>query len=165
MKSVMLIILVLFSASSFVLAQKSEYIGYKRKPIVMGERLPNGVKDLGGGMIIKGNKITSYGIGRFSKGKNQMLWLEFATGENEKGVTSWEVKDVLVFPNFTKNQELLFVQSTCTINGKNDESLVVFADFVQKRKYVVRKAWRTNLKNEKFVSISTKAIKCDYDEP
>jgi hypothetical protein len=131
----------------------------------MGEPLPNGVKDLGGGMIIKGNKITSYGIGRFSKGKNQMLWLEFATGENEKGVTSWEVKDVLVFPNFTKNQELLFVQSTCTINGKNDESLVVFADFVQKRKYVVRKAWRTNLKNEKFVSISTKAIKCDYDEP
>lgn len=88
MKSTMLIFLILFVAPSFVSAQKSKYVGYKHKPVLMDKTLPNGIKDLGGGMIIKGNKITSYGIGRFSKGKTQMLWLELATGENEKGVTS-----------------------------------------------------------------------------
>ncbi len=166
MKSTMLIFLILFVAPSFVSAQKSKYVGYKHKPVLMGKTLPNGIKDLGGGMIIKGNKITSYGIGRFSKGKTQMLWLELATGENEKGVTSWEVKDVLIFPNFTKDQELLFTSDeSCTINGKNDENLVVFADFLQQKRYVVRKAWRTNLKIEKFKSISTKGIKCEYYEP
>ncbi|CAN5633612.1 hypothetical protein BH24ACI2_BH24ACI2_04830 [soil metagenome] len=165
-KSTMFILFLLSVVPIFVFAQKSEYIGYRYKPVLMDELLPNGIKDLGGGIIIENNKITSYAIGRFSKGKTQMLWLELATGENETGVTGWEVKDVLIFPNFTKNQELLFTAETCTINGKRDEKLVVFADFLQtKKKYIVRKAWRTNLKTEKFETVSIKGVRCEYYEP
>lgn len=134
----------------------------------MYELLPNGVKDLGGGIIMDGNKISSYGIGRFSKGTTQMLWLELATGEDANGVTGWEVKDVLVFPELTRSQELFFAagNDACTINGKNDGKLVVFADFSPlKKKYTVRKAWRANLESEKFRPIPIKGIRCEYYEP
>ncbi len=97
-----------------------------------------------------------------------MLWLELATGEDENGVTGWQVKDVLVFPNFRKNQELLFGEGVagCEGNKKSDTRLVVLADFPIKGSfYKVRRAWRANLKTEKFEETSIKGIKCEVYEP
>ncbi len=134
----------------------------------MGETLPNGVKDMGGAMVMDGNKITEYAVGRFRLGTTQMLWLELSIARDEKGTSEWKVKDVLSFPNFTKNNELFFAagNSSCTLNGMPDDSLVVFVDFVGSGpRYVVRKAWRVNLAMEKFEAIRIAGIKCEFEEP
>ena len=160
--------LVFLFSSTCLVAQTSEYIGYKYKPVLPEKVLPNGVKSLGGGVVFDGDQITKYGVGHFRKGGSEMLWLEIVTKEDEKGPTEWEVKDVLTFPLLTKNQEL-FIPSgneSCTVNGKNDEKLVVFAAFAPRTmKYTVHKAWRVDLKTEKFNSIPLADIRCIYDAP
>ncbi len=93
-----------------------------------------------------------------------MLWLEKIVRRNAKGEPSWEVKDVLSFPNPKKNREFLFsYSSTCKKNGKENLDLVVMAELVPKSKtYRVINAWRASVKNEKFEKISVKGIVCQY---
>jgi hypothetical protein len=119
-------------------------------------------------MIMDGDEITKYGVGRFSKGRSEMLWLELITSEDEKGPTEWQVKDVLTFPLLTKNQDLFFAagNEACTINGNTDDNLVVFAELRPRTmRYTVGKAWRVDLPAEKFEAISIAGIKCVYDAP
>jgi len=139
-------------------AQKRVFIGYKHKGVVYGETLPNGAKDLGGGLLSNEN----YGVSRFSKGKKHYLWLEKITGRDTKGIPSWIVKDVLEFDALKKNQEFLFsYSSVCTTGGRQNLDTVVLAELQPKtRKYKILKAWKANLKSEKFVKISTAGIQC-----
>jgi hypothetical protein len=152
-------------AAQKAVADKSEYVGYKYRGALPDETLPNGVKSLGGGLITE-NEPT-YGIGRKSKDGAQMLWLEIMTERDAEGVPSWEVKDVLAFPTFSKNQELLFSYgSTCQRNGKGDVKMIVLADFSNTAKtYKVRRAWLANTKTEKFNEIPVKGVQCFYEEP
>lgn len=164
MKTKKILALFLISVSTLAFASaKPNYIGYKHKGIVYGETLPNGVKDLGGGLLSNEN----YGVSRFSKGKNFMLWLEKITARGADGVPSWEVKDVLTFDAPKKNQEfLLSYSSGCTQNGKSNLDLIVMAEFAaQNKTYKIKKAWRANVKREKFEKISTANIKCEYVAP
>ena len=140
-------------------APKANYVGYKHKGVLYGETLPNGVKDLGGGLLSNEH----YGVSRFSKGKNYMLWLEKITARDAKGVPSWEVKDVLNVGEPKTNQEYLFSYSSgCAQNGKSNLALVVLAESNAKNKsYKIKKAWLANVKKEKFEKISTKNVKCE----
>jgi hypothetical protein len=61
--------------------------------VIYGATLPNGAKDLGGGLLSDEN----YGVSRFSKDGKFMLWLEKITARDAKGIPSWRVKDVLIF--------------------------------------------------------------------
>jgi hypothetical protein len=144
-------------------AQQKEFVGYRHKGVIYGETLPNGARDLGGGLLSDEN----YGVSRFSKGKKQMLWLEKLTSRDKKGVPNWEVLDVLVIDNFKKNQEFLFsYASTCTADGEEDLDLIVRAEFQPVRKsYKVLEAWRADLLSEKFKEVSVEAVKCEYVEP
>jgi len=144
-------------------AQEKEFVGYRHKGVIYGETLPNGARDLGGGLL----SDESYGVSRFSKGKKQMLWLEKMTSRDKKGVPNWEVLDVLVIDNFKKNQEFLFsYASTCTVSGEDDLDLIVQAEFQAAQKtYKVLQAWRADLLKEKFEKVSVEAIKCEYVEP
>jgi hypothetical protein len=164
-KSVFLLAFIIYLATavSAVSAQKNKYVGYQHKGVVYGQRLPNGVKDLGGGLLSDEN----YGVSRFSDGKKQMLWLEKMISRDRKGIPNWEVLDVLAFNNLKKNQVfLLSYSSTCTQNGKENFDLIVLADLAPKTKiYKVLQAWTANLFEEKFVEIPTAGIKCDYIEP
>ncbi|MEP6900525.1 MAG: hypothetical protein ABJA66_02175 [Actinomycetota bacterium] len=139
-------------------AQKKEFIGFKHKGVVVGEILPNGAKDLGGGLLSKEN----YGVSRFSKGKKHYLWLEKITGRDTSGVPDWIVKDVLEFDTLKKNQEFLFsYSSTCTITGQENLDTIVLAELSPKKKtYKILKAWKANIKKEKLEKISTKGIQC-----
>ncbi len=143
--------------------QKKELIGYKHKGVKYGETLPNGAKDLGGGLLSNAD----YGVSRFSRGKKYMLWLEKLTARDSKGVPSWEVRDVLTFDNLKKNQEFLFSYSSgCVQNGKENLDLIVMAEFSPAQKtYKVIRAWRANVKKEKFDKISEKGIVCTYVAP
>lgn len=164
MKLKILFLLVLVAASlTSVSAQRKNLIGYKHKGVVKGETLPNGAKDLGGGLLSN----ESYGVSRFSKGKRSMLWLEKITGRDEKGVPNWEVRDVLSIGKLKKNQEFLFsYSSSCLQNGKEKLDLIVQTEFLPKTKtYKIIRAWQANTKKEKFQKISTKGIKCAYVEP
>ncbi|HLM02599.1 MAG TPA: hypothetical protein VK400_16215, partial [Pyrinomonadaceae bacterium] len=67
--------------------RKEEFIGYRHRGVVYGEILPNGARDLGGGLLSDEN----YGVSRFAKGKKRMLWLEKITSHDKKGVPNWEV--------------------------------------------------------------------------
>lgn len=140
--------------------KKEEFIGYKHRGVLYGQSLPNGAKDLGGGLLSNGD----YGVTRFSKGKKYMLWLEKITHRDVKGVPGWEVKDVLVFDELKKNREFLFSYSSgCSRYGKEDLDLIVMAEFnFQKKSYKVLKAWRANVKKEKFEKVSDKGIVCQY---
>lgn len=163
MKLKILFLLILIAAPTFVSAQRKNLIGYKYKGVVYGATLPNGAKDLGGGLLSNEN----YGVSRFSKGRQFMLWLEKITARDDKGVPSWEVKDVLTFDKLKKNQEFLFsYSSACLQNGKEKLDLIVQAEFFAKTKtFKVIHAWRANIRKEKFEKISTKGIKCAYIEP
>lgn len=141
-------------------AQKNTYVGYVHKGVIYGESLPNGVKDLGGGLL----SDDSYGISRFTKGDKYMLWLEKITDRNKKGVPTWQVKDVLTFEKLKKNHVFMFSYSSpCALKGKFDLDLVVEAELQPKSKtYKVLDAWKANLKKEKFERVSIKYIKCAY---
>jgi len=164
MKLKLFISLLLFSLTTFAAPEKkSEFVGYKHKGVLYGETLPNGVKDLGGGLLSDEN----YGVSRFQKGKKFMLWLEKITDRDKKGVPSWEVRDVLTFDNLKKNQAFSFsYSSTCRQNGKENLDLIVMTEHSAKKKtYKVIRAWRANTKAEKFEKISDKGIVCKYAEP
>ena len=164
MKLKLFVSLLLFSLTAFAAPQKkSEFIGYRHKGVLYGETLPNGVKDLGGGLLSN----DSYGVSRFQKGKKFMLWLEKITDRDKKGVPSWEVKDVLTFDNLKKNQAFSFsYSSTCRQNGKGNLDLIVMTELsAQKKTHKVIRAWRANVRTAKFEKISDKGIVCSYVEP
>jgi hypothetical protein len=81
MKLKLFVSLLLFSLTAFAAPQKkSEFVGYRHRGVLYGETLPNGVKDLGGGLLSN----DSYGVSRFQKGKKFMLWLEKITDRDRK---------------------------------------------------------------------------------
>ncbi len=156
--------IIFFSLSIFAAPEKkSEFIGYKHKGVLYGETLPNGVKDLGGGLLSNEN----YGVSRFQKGKKFMLWLEKITDRDSKGVPSWEVRDVLTFEKLKRNQAFSFsYSSTCRQNGKENLDLIVMTEHSAKKKtYKVIRAWQANIKTAKFEKISDKGIICKNVEP
>jgi hypothetical protein len=164
MKLKLIFSLLLFSLSTFGAPEKkSEFVGYRHKGVLYGETLPNGVKDLGGGLLSDEN----YGVSRFQKGKKFMLWLEKITDRDKKGVPSWEVKDVLTFDNLKKNQGFSFsYSSTCKQNGEENLDLIVMTELMARQKtYKVIRAWQANVKTAKFEKISDKGIVCKYVEP
>ncbi len=163
MKTKIILILLLLALPVFAVTKKSKYIGYKHKGVVYGEKLPNGVKDFGGGLLSN----EDFGVTRYTKDKNFMLWLEKITSRDSKGVPSWEVKDVLDFDNLNKNQSFLFSYSSgCLQKGRENLDMIVMAELSTKNKtYKIVKAWRANIKKEKFEKISTKGIKCAYVAP
>ena len=158
MKLKLLFLIVLVAAPLTLTAQKNKFVGYRHKGVVYGATLPNGAKDLGGGLLTDEN----YGVTRFSKGKKFMLWLEKLTSRDKDGVPNWEVRDVLPFDKLKKNQEFLFSYSSqCRQNEKQNLDLIVLAQTVPKSKnYKIVRAWKANTRREKFEKISTKNIKC-----
>lgn len=160
MKVKFFVFVLLIALPTFAVTKDSQYIGFKHKGVVYGETLQNGVKVLGGGLMSKDN----YGVTRFSKGKKFMLWLEKITGRDSKGVPSWEVKDVLSFDKLNKNQSFMFSYSSdCKLNGKENLDIIVMTELAPRTKtYKVLKAWKADLKKEKFEKISTNGISCEY---
>lgn len=138
--------------------KKESFVGYKHKGVKYGETLPNGAKDLGGGLLSNDN----FGVTRYTKGKKYMLWLERITARDREGVPSWEVKDVLTFDPLKKNQEFSFSYSSgCVHNGRENLDLIVLTEASKDKKtYKAIKAWRVNLTKAKFEKISTKGIEC-----
>lgn len=163
MKFKLLFLLTFLAFVSAASAQKTDFIGYKHKGVVVGETLPNGAKDLGGGLLSDEN----YGVSRFSKGKKHFLWLEKITGRSREGVPDWIVRDVLEFDTLKKNQEFLFsYSSTCTTSGKESLDTIVLAELQPKtKKYKILKAWKANIRREKFEKISTRGIQCTAEKP
>lgn len=156
------LLVVLLVVASNGLAQKNKLIGYKHKGVVYGATLPNGAKDLGGGLLSDDN----YGVTRFTKNGRYMLWLEKIVSRNKDGVPNWQVKDVLTFGKLKKNQEFLFSYSAnCTQNKQENLDLIVQAELSPKTKsYKIINAWSANLKREKFEKTSIKGIKCSVVE-
>lgn len=137
---------------------EQQFIGYRHKGVLRGEKLPNGAKDLGGGLLSN----EDYGVTRFAKGEKFMLWLEKVVDHDAGGVPEWEVKDVLIFDKPKKNQRFLFSYSSpCKQNKKENLDLIVLAEFSSPTKtYKVLKAWQANIEEEKFESVSVKGIIC-----
>ncbi len=149
------------SATSAIAAASDaarQFVGYRHEGVRYGEKLPNGAKDLGGGLLSN----EDYGVTRFKKGKNYMLWLERIVERNEAGVPSWEVRDVLSFGKLKKNQTFLFSYSSpCKQNNEENLDLIVLAEFAPKTKtYKVLKAWQANVEKEEFESVSFEKIVC-----
>lgn len=171
MKTTILISLfILLGASSSALAQtRSTYVGYKYKGVLPGKTLPNGVKHFGGGLVSDPYKDPVYGISDVARGRTKMLWLEISTGSNAQGVTGWEVKDVLSFPNFTSSRYLFFSMDPsveCTRNKKPVENLVAIGRVMPKQGiFKPERAWIPNLTTEKFDETTIQGLKCIYSEP
>jgi len=143
---------------------KSKYIGFQYNNPMVGEK----VSDLtvkGGGLIsgiMPGDSGPTYGIGQMGKAGTEMLWLQKAIAQDSKGITRWQVKDVLVFPSAGKTQEIHSMgDPTCQKDGKEPPNLVVLTDAPpQGRPYQVQRAWLANSKTEKFVEIPIQGISC-----
>ncbi len=159
----LLLLLLLITLPTAAVSQAKKYIGYEHKGVTYGAMLPNGAKDLGGGLLSDEN----YGVSRFSKDGKFMLWLEKITVRDAGGIPSWKVKDALIFSKPKSNQEFLFSHSSgCRQNGEENLDLIVQAEFLPKTKtYKIINAWRANIKNERFEKISNKGIVCRPDAP
>ncbi len=162
-KSLPIFIFIAFSIAAlttFANPSDVKYVGYRHKGVTRGEKLPNGVKDLGGGLL----SDEDYGVTRFVKGKKYMLWLEKIVERNDDGVPYWEVKDVLTFNKLKKNQRFLYsYNSPCTENEAENLDLIVLAELAPKAKnYKILKAWRANVKRGKFEKASLNGIVCQY---
>ena len=162
MKLKLLILLILIAAPSSVAAQEKKFIGYRHKGVTYGEMLPNGEKDLGGGLLADEN----YGVTRFSKNGKFMLWLEKLTSRDKQGIPSWEVKDVLIFDKPKKNREFLFSYSSgCLQNDQLNLDLIVLAERQPKTKsYKIVRVWKANTVRGRFEKTSAKGIKCTETE-
>ena len=160
LKLLSVLTIVLFALN--ISAQTKDFVGYKHKGVVYDETLPNGAKDLGGGLLSNEN----YGVSRFLKGKKEYLWLEKITERDTKGVPNWIVKDVLEFDKLNKNQEFLFsYSSACTVGGSENLDTIILAELQPKsKKYKILKAWKANIKRERFEKSSTKGIQCQREE-
>jgi hypothetical protein len=144
-------------------SQAKKYIGYEHKGAIYGTTLPNGAKDLGGGLLSDEN----YGVSLFSKNGKFMLWLEKITGRDASGIPNWKVKDVLIFSKPKSNQEFLFSHSSgCRQNDRQNLDLIVQVEFLPKTEtYKIVYAWRANVKKERFEKVSSKGIVCLYEAP
>ena len=156
-----LIILSITTLFVFADITGSEYVGYRHKGVSYGEKLPNGARDLGGGLL----SDEDYGVTRFVKGDKYMLWLEKIIDRDAEGVPEWEVKDVLIFKKPNKNQQFFFSYSSpCTENGRENLDLIVLAELEPRRQtYKILRAWRANVEHERFETVSTKAVVCRYE--
>lgn len=162
MKLKLLFLIVLIVTPLNIWAQKNKLVGYRHKGVVYGALLPNGAKDLGGGLL----SDEGYGVTRFLKDGALMLWLEKLASRDKEGVPSWEVRDVLVIGKLKKNQEILLSYSSgCLQKGRENLDLIVLAQIVPKSKiYKVLRSWNANTMRERFDKTSIKKIKCTVTE-
>lgn len=136
----------------------NDLIGYRHEGVRFGEKLPNGAQDLGGGLL----SDDRYGVTRFKKDKQYMLWLEKIVSRNRAGVPKWEVRDVLKIEKMEKNQEFLFSYSSpCRLNGQSNLNLIVLVKTSpHSKKSIPVKAWIADVSAEKFKSIAIKNVSC-----
>lgn len=141
-----------------VSAQKNKYIGYEYTGVVYQEKLPNGVKDLGGNLLAN----EDYAVSRMKKGKSEMVWLIKIIDRNADGVPNWKVKNVLTLPKIGKDQQVLRgYNSPCKVGANADTNLIVLADYSAKDKvFTPDKAWRINIRKNSFEEVSTAKISC-----
>ncbi|MEZ5426628.1 MAG: hypothetical protein R2747_10210 [Pyrinomonadaceae bacterium] len=168
MKFRLIALLVVLSIPALAVAQKhaakkkgNGYIGYQYTGVTYNQKLPNGVRDLGGSLLENEN----YGVSRMKKGKTEMLWLTRITGRNWSGLPNWQVKDVIYLPQLKENQEILQGMTfPCTINKKEDLNLIVLAELLpEKNSYSIQKAWRADTRTKKFEAVSTRGISCENE--
>lgn len=90
-----------------------------------------------------------------------MLWFEYMTHLDDKGIAQWEVKDVMVLPRVPKKQVLAYYN--CFLNNRPDGEIAAVLDYEPGVEYFTRahRAWRANRQTEKFETIPTKGIKCE----
>jgi hypothetical protein len=143
------------------LSDELRFVGYRHKGVARGETLPNGARDLGGGLL----SDEDYGVTRFALDGKFMLWLEKIIERDADGVPDWEVLDALVFDKLKKNQKFLFSYSSpCTKNGAENLDLIVMVEENRKRKtYKILRAWLANVETERFEPVSIDPIVCGYD--
>jgi hypothetical protein len=160
----------------FVHAQKTQgsdsgarFINYKYKGVTPPNLLPNGVKHLGGGLIGDINADPVYGIAQTEKGRLKMLWLEVSTGQDAKGVTGWQVLDVLSFQNVLKTEYLFFAGDpsiNCTKNSAEIPNLVGRGRIVRnKGNFIPSKLWVADIAKRRFVPFAVAGVRCEYSEP
>lgn len=158
MRTRVLVLLLAFTIFAVPVAAKKKYVGYRHRGVVVGAKLPNGVKDLGGLLLTNDN----YGVTRYSKGRRHYLWLEKITSRNDKGVPEWLVTDVLSFKSLPANRQFVFsLNAVCKVNGEERPDMIVLARVTRRGKRIKPlKAWLADTDAERFKPISTRGVKC-----
>jgi hypothetical protein len=150
-----LLVLALPSAHS-----QTTYVGLRYPP------LPFGLYKLGGYMT-GWPEDSVHSITQIDGGTSTMLWLErIQRDAKDSAVVAYEVKAVLVPPAPGPDQALML--GTCALGGFDkggDSKLVAIATFVGDSANAKRvdRAWRVDLKSERFVEIPTKGLVCFKD--
>ena len=138
---------------------KRQYVGFRHKGVYYGERLRNGAKYLGGGLV----SDERYGVTRYTMNSAYMLWLEKILYRDAEGTPTWEVKDVLTFNKLASNHEFLFSYSSpCTIGGQSYLDLIVLARSDNRRKTLTPVlAWTADAARESFQPVPIESIVCN----
>lgn len=172
MKSKIFITIALLALPALAYAQSGErakYINYKYKGVLPESTLPNGVKHLGGGLIGDFDADPVYGVSQVQKGKTKMLWLEVSTGQDERGVTGWQVMDVLAFPLFGASDYLFFGGDPtieCKRGGKDIPNLVGIGRILPRQGiFKPTKLWVASVTTNKFEPTPVAGVRCVYSEP
>jgi hypothetical protein len=123
--------------------------------------LPNGVKDLGGGLLSNEN----YGVSRYAKNGNDMLWLEKILNRDAKGVPTWQVKDVLMLGKLKKSRAFVFLQLDLYYKRTGKPRFNRACGTCGKQKiYKILKAWNASVKTKSSKKFRPSGIKCEVGE-
>lgn len=126
----------------------SKYIGLHHPP------LPDGLSE-GFSMLIQ--ESNEHNLSLVSDGAKRMLWLSKLSVPESSNKVSWEVQDILEFPNLEPG--VILIPDGCSVNGKPDNEI-----FVIGRNETILFAWRANTTLNAFEAISTNGIVCHSDK-
>lgn len=124
---------------------------------------PDDLKDTGGACVggpPNTSDICDYSIGTLTDSKGKLfLYAGKFIGRGDNGKPRWLITDVMPYPKLPKGYQVAI--STCRQNGVDDRTIFAIVKMVDEEWYRnIARAYKLDIKQQRFVSIGTKGIEC-----
>jgi hypothetical protein len=146
--------------------QPEDYIGLRYYGHLPGLEYRSGIR------VPRGNRH-GLGVREVWDGQNRMVWLDWWVCHDSNGRPFWEIRDVIVIPEISKNQFLAF--AVCGRSGALMPGIVAIGELTEQESKIlltpgpdpltitdIKNAWIINLETLKLDPIPTKGVFCRY---
>lgn len=168
MRSVLLLLSLLFVSPISPAGETKEYVGLVYPPI------PSGLVEKGGGLAIGNASSDGLWYSYVEIDGKPMIWLVREIGRsiaNWKDRPIWQVEDTLAAPSVSKGETIHHGNDIeCFFKGSADTSIIAVGKWAWRVKQVggyshhIRLAWRVNPVLKKFEAISPRDVRCELNE-
>lgn len=139
---------------SIPVEESEKYIGAIFPPY------PDSIKVSGGVLVDQPSNDLKFALETVTDGNQMLLWFAKEAFPGKKGVTKWEVIDVMKYPTTAAGESI--VMQFCRKWDLVDHELIAIVRYDKDVEVFknVKRAWRANRNSEEFEEISTKGIEC-----